>query len=115
MDQHNKAKVYVVVAVLFFIFNGYIKANPAIPTWSEPILSALAQIGTICTLFIGFVNYIANFGHDWTEDHIVKPVSGRVNAVTLACSDKKIAEIQARLEELIEAKKNNKEFWDQFF
>ena len=106
--------VYIVVAVLFLAVNGYIK-DIKIVSPIDSILNSITYLGSICTLVLGFMNYIANFGHDWTEDNIVKPVSGRVNAVTLACSDKPIADIQKRLEELLKAKKKNKDFWEQFF
>ncbi len=50
----------------------------------------------------------------WTEDNIVKPVSGRVNIVTLACSDKSIPEIKERLEELRKAVEADPEFWEYY-
>ncbi len=115
MDQHDKAKVYLAVAALFFIINGYIKNNPAIPLLYGPLLNAITQIGTAYALVVGFVNYIANVGHDWTKDNIVKPVSRSVNFMTLACSDKDIGDVKRKLKELKEDMKTDKDFWDEFF
>ena len=114
ITQHKKAYLYIIVAVIFLAINLYIKDTTIVSPGIDTIFSAITFIGTAGSLFYGFMNYIANFGHDWTEDNIVKPVSWRVNAFTFACSDKPIADIQKRLEELLEAKKKNKDFWDQF-
>ncbi|MBA7613307.1 hypothetical protein ES703_20553 [subsurface metagenome] len=114
MNQHNKAIVYIIVAALFLAINGYSNDPTIIPPGIEPVFHAITWIATAGSLFFGFVNYIANFGHDWVNNNIVRPLSWRVNAFTYACSEKPIADIQTRLEELIEAKKRNKKLWDQF-
>ena len=115
MDQHKKAYLYIGVAALFLVINGYIKGNPIIPPGTEPLLYAITQIGTVVTIIMGFMNYIANFGHDWAENNIVKPVSRSVNFITLACSDKDIPELKAKMKALKEEMENDKSFWEEFF
>jgi len=115
IDQHQKAYLYIAVAALFLVINGYIKGNPIIPLWSEPLLNAITQIVTIGSFIIGLVNYIANFGHEWTKDNVVKPVSRSVNFITLACSDKDISEIKSKIKALKEEMDSDKSFWEEFF
>lgn len=50
----------------------------------------------------------------WAEDNIVRPVSWRVNAVTIACSNATIPEIKKRLKEIKEAVEADPEFWEYY-
>lgn len=115
MNQHKKAYLYIIVAAIFLAINGYIKDPTIVSPRIEPIVSAITWIVTVSTFIIGFLNYIANFGHDWAKDNIVKPVSSSVNFMTYACSSRDIAEIKTRLEDLEELRKKDKDFWDKYF
>ena len=115
MKPEEKARIYIALAAVFFVINGYIRVYPIIPQVANPLLESLTLMATVVPLIIGFANYISNFGHNWMKENVVTPMMSSVNLMILAASDKDISEIKKRIEALKEEMKKDKSFWEEFF